>query len=408
MFSQLYPLNPHLPPYSLFFFFAAKLDSLILVQALAYCKHTLRFLSLRHVDHLLNDAALEQMLDALSTCTSNNGDSADNNNNNNKNNTARPSLLPYYFSSYTPGLLSLNLGTSTRWMGKNLRLTDRSLYLITASCKNLECLYLQNQDGLTDEGMYRLGEGGLKLKKLELSLCCKITDNGIMSLPSSLEVLELKNCWRVTGASISHLFQRANNLRSLNLSGCAFLTGEIFRINNNSNNTLLTEVHLSRVNRMRDEDVRLLYKAAGKSLKQVRWNVYIFVYIIYSSIGRLIWSQVIPLYKWDLYIHIKVLMMMHPSFQNNSSTRLSIHTSLILAPIHPSISSYIHFTPFLLVLGVPGSLWLNHQRRHSRPMPPLWLRISERGWLPRDRYQLYPFLSRTGHQKTTIKDSVKL
>src|SRR6056297_1861862 len=128
----------------------------LLERALPALRHSLRSLSLRNTDHLLNDDAIAVILSRLA--------------------------LPA--PSGTTALISLHLGTSTRRAARpSPPLSDHSMRVIHAACPSLQSLSLHNQTRITDAGLHHLlTPTPLPLSILDLGLCASLSDQSILSL----------------------------------------------------------------------------------------------------------------------------------------------------------------------------------------------------------------------------------
>ncbi len=192
----------------------------LLERALPAVCHSLRSLSLRNTDHLLNDAAVTSILTHLAV--HDDDDPA-----------ATTTTNP------TTALQFLHLGTSTRRGARpGPDLTDDGLALIGARCPELQNLSVHNQAALTDEGvaafvvaLARVAGGPNHLQALDLGLCSSLSDGGILALATycrQLRRLSLRNCWRVTDQGVQAILGTNPQLEALNVYCCTFVSPDVF------------------------------------------------------------------------------------------------------------------------------------------------------------------------------------
>ncbi|KAL3699835.1 hypothetical protein R1sor_017857 [Riccia sorocarpa] len=89
----------------------------------------------------------------------------------------------------------------------------------------LQRLHLENSQLVTDRLLKVLGPRLRNLRKLDLTLCTMITDEGLKEMITSsglsLTSLVLKRCRQISDESMIALKQNASTLRDVTLSGCA-------------------------------------------------------------------------------------------------------------------------------------------------------------------------------------------
>ncbi|XP_019634173.1 PREDICTED: F-box/LRR-repeat protein 14-like [Branchiostoma belcheri] len=89
-------------------------------------------------------------------------------------------------------------------------------------CLHLEHLCLQDCQKLTDLALKHVSKGLQRLKCLNLSFCCGISDGGMMYLAkmSSLKELNLRSCDNISDIGIAHLADGSATVSHLDVSFC--------------------------------------------------------------------------------------------------------------------------------------------------------------------------------------------
>ena len=132
-------------------------------------------------------------------------------------------VLETGFTMNLPALTSINLGLCKK-------VTDNSFGRIGTHCKNLVSLDLGGCTKISNTGLLLLVSLGLPaLTHLNLRSCWQLTDAGISHLtngPNSLPIatLILQDCQKLTDMSLRHISEGLPTLKSLNLSFCASIT----------------------------------------------------------------------------------------------------------------------------------------------------------------------------------------
>ena len=92
----------------------------------------------------------------------------------------------------------------------------------------LENLVLQDCQKLSDQTLKHISTGLNKLKLLNLSFCCRITDTGIRYLAkmSSLKHLQLRMCQNISDIGMGYLSEGGSRLTHLDLSFCERITDD--------------------------------------------------------------------------------------------------------------------------------------------------------------------------------------
>ncbi|XP_041460659.1 F-box/LRR-repeat protein 14-like [Lytechinus pictus] len=88
--------------------------------------------------------------------------------------------------------------------------------------RDLELLVLQDCQKLSDTALMSIAKGLHKLKSLNLSFCCGITDTGMISLSRmpSLRELNLRSCDNISDIGLAHLAEYGGHFVTLDASFC--------------------------------------------------------------------------------------------------------------------------------------------------------------------------------------------
>jgi len=178
------------------------------LDLLSRCRHTLRYLSLRSIDHLLNDHSIAMILQVLSGGGGGGGGGG-------------------------TKLVKLNLGSHTARAAKSKEvLSNQTLLHIRQYCPLLQHLSLYNQEGVSDDGIASLLSTTTTttllpppppLSHVDLGFCPSVTDETLARLATacpSLRCLYLKCCWKITSGGLFSLLILQPRLEVLDCSNC--------------------------------------------------------------------------------------------------------------------------------------------------------------------------------------------
>jgi len=99
-------------------------------------------------------------------------------------------------------------------------ITDKLLIVLSNKSKRLLILNVSGCNKIGDVGVAAVLKGCPLLARFEAAGCARITDIGVTAAPSlpNLEALNLRNCDRVSDASLKYLSKKAPNLRNLDVN----------------------------------------------------------------------------------------------------------------------------------------------------------------------------------------------
>ncbi|XP_033115267.1 F-box/LRR-repeat protein 14-like [Anneissia japonica] len=88
--------------------------------------------------------------------------------------------------------------------------------------KLLEVLVLQDCQKLTDSALSSVARGLLRLRSVNLSFCCGITDTGMLDLSRmpSLREVNLRSCDNISDMGIAHLAESGSHFNAIDVSFC--------------------------------------------------------------------------------------------------------------------------------------------------------------------------------------------
>ncbi|WOL09826.1 hypothetical protein Cni_G18579 [Canna indica] len=131
------------------------------------------------------------------------------------------------------GLVAIALGCSNL---KKLHITgsksvtDELLKALSKSCPYLEDLGLAGCTNISNTGLSALADGCRNIKALDVSKCTKVGDAGVSRVvetsSSSLKIIKLLDCFRVSDESILCLAKFCQNLETLVIGGCRDVSDE--------------------------------------------------------------------------------------------------------------------------------------------------------------------------------------
>ncbi|XP_042411690.1 F-box/LRR-repeat protein 2-like [Zingiber officinale] len=108
--------------------------------------------------------------------------------------------------------------------------TDELLKALAKSCSRLEDLGLSGCNNITNTGISTLADGCRYIKFLDVSKCSKISDVGVSKVAeatsSSLKILKLLDCSKVSDKSIFSLAGFCHNLETIVIGGCRDISDE--------------------------------------------------------------------------------------------------------------------------------------------------------------------------------------
>lgn len=160
------------------------------------------------------------------------------------------------------GLVHLDLGNC-------ISIKDETISEITSSCKNLESIDLFGCRNLTSQALKVLN--CTKLKKISLSHCYKIRDEGIFSLVTNcklIENLDLTNCKYLTDETIFHISANCQNIKMLMLTKCDKLTLQPMAILINQSPHLVY-LEIKGCLKISDDKIKRLWVKQGKDLRSL-------------------------------------------------------------------------------------------------------------------------------------------
>ncbi|KAF9682694.1 hypothetical protein SADUNF_Sadunf05G0135300 [Salix dunnii] len=124
-------------------------------------------------------------------------------------------------------------------LSKSFKLTDRSLYALAHGCRNLRKLNISGCKAFSDVGLEYLTEFCRKLKILNLCGCVRgATDRSLQGIGrncSQLQFLNLGWCENVGDVGVMSLAYGCPDLRTVDLCGCASITGNLKKQSNPEN-----------------------------------------------------------------------------------------------------------------------------------------------------------------------------